>query len=235
MPYCPEPIRDYAANEQSCECKLCSQFVLNEKGNLFQNIFSANNLHIIKKYKHFIWGVGLGQFVTGYSLLLPVRHILSFARLTQEESDELTNIMNEIEQVTLSVYNCSPIFFEHGCSDIPYSSAGSCISHAHMHFFPVQADICKGLNHLTKPVKIDAMEKLKEHVRADEPYALFGRRKQEIYLYKNIYSVQSQFMRMLLFNEVQSDKSWDWRNYVGINEMRETSRRYEKMLKGSKN
>ncbi|MCI9064034.1 MAG: hypothetical protein HFJ17_05485 [Clostridia bacterium] len=79
----------------------------------------------------------LGQFITGYLLIIPLRHVLSISELTPSEFDEFLTVLDDIKYILKLTYNNSPLFvWENGTGDNGIGKAKDSVVHAHVHIAP---------------------------------------------------------------------------------------------------
>ena len=139
-------------------CTFCTEFLDVDKSE-FRSIFPKDilNTRFIRSSKNFICLAALGAVRPGYILLLPKKHLFSFAFLhpfiTQEAQELKTSITIDVR-----TYFSEPIIFEHGVINAE-SHGGGCIDHAHLHFFPSDSDLlpqlmsefsCRPIEHISE-------------------------------------------------------------------------------------
>ncbi|SFR68293.1 HIT family protein [Anaeromicropila populeti] len=184
-------ITDFELN-QLCPCRFCSQFVnesseLNEAGNV-----------IIKKYKNFVLGVGIGQICDRYLILTPIRHISSFSMINTEEQEELKKIMNDLIKFNQSKFNSKTAFVEHGANFI--NNFSKTIEHAHLHVISTTFE----LDDFTLPFrKIE----FNEIFNISGVYNLYFDEEKTLVHESN--TKISQYWRKLIAST--NGREWDWR------------------------
>ncbi|MFC3455335.1 HIT family protein [Amycolatopsis speibonae] len=80
----------------------------------------------------------MSPLVPGHLLLLPKIHHLSFAQVLSSHSDELQDFVGRLVPLYRETFG-EPLIMEHGSSAGQESHA--CITHAHLHFLPVDGEI----------------------------------------------------------------------------------------------
>jgi diadenosine tetraphosphate (Ap4A) HIT family hydrolase len=83
----------------------------------------------------FIGLPSIGCFVDGYLLVLPRRHVDSFAKLDDDELNFGLEFANEICQRLRPIYG-EYIIAEHGSAG-PCDPGAACVDHAHLHLIPL--------------------------------------------------------------------------------------------------
>ena len=98
--------------------------------NNFDNscIYSSKNFFVLPT---------LGEFITGYLLIIPYRHVMSMAELAQEELDEFITVLDDIKYILKLTYNCSNLLvWENGTGNKGLGKAKDSIVHSHFHIAP---------------------------------------------------------------------------------------------------
>ena len=89
---------------------------------------------IIYESENFFVKIEYGCLKKGMVMICPKDHILSAARIPDEQMEEYEQVMKDIEFLLKAVYGNQPvIFFEHGSDPSGYSSHKRSIVHAHTH------------------------------------------------------------------------------------------------------
>ncbi|KFU77339.1 hypothetical protein BB31_31820 [Amycolatopsis lurida NRRL 2430] len=79
----------------------------------------------------------MSPLVLGHLLLLPSKHYLSFAQVLSLHELEVTGLVGDVIPLYRDTFG-EPLILEHGSSAGQESHA--CITHAHLHFLPVDGD-----------------------------------------------------------------------------------------------
>jgi hypothetical protein len=160
----------------------------------------------------------MGEFIIGGLLLLTKKHIPSFSYLSDIEFSKLNVLVAKIKLVIKDMFGISPLIFEHE------SSLASTVDHAHLNIFPTQVNVHEFLvdRIKTKITDYSELKKLRKYPRGylflDSPYT--GK-----YVYDGI-NVESQQIRKIITAQLGIKDRWNWKNYLGINEMIETKKRF---------
>ena len=89
---------------------------------------------IIYESENFYVKIEYGCLKKGMVMICPKEHILSAARIPDEQMDEYEQVMKDVEFLLKAVYGDEPvIFFEHGSDPSGFSSHKRSIVHAHTH------------------------------------------------------------------------------------------------------
>lgn len=201
------------------ECKLCTQFIQQTRPNLFNRIFGNEFSPVISETDNFVWGIGLGQIIEGYTLLMVKTHVFSMGEVMDSLFDEYLDLKSKIIHKYESIYHIKPLIFEHGSID-QCIKAGSCIDHAHLHFFPVNVNLFEDLKKLFDFKKVESIKETKNYADDFTPYFYVENTNSgDKYLFYNIFGVQSQYLRALLSDKIPNAHHWNWKNYIGIEEM----------------
>lgn len=192
------------------ECIFCK---IGEKPEL------ESDKHILDTANFFVIA-GRGQFCEGYQIICARKHRCNFGELTNHEYDEVCIIKKKLEEKIRRIYNCSPVFFEHGDLDL-YHRGGSSISHAHLHVVPLEVnyipDYLLKIGGKVFEDDVSARCYLKHH----KPYFYFQNSAGEICIV-NSSILPCQFGRQLLVNELALNVDWDWRKATDFKRMIET-------------
>ncbi|MFI0798991.1 Diadenosine tetraphosphate (Ap4A) hydrolase [Amycolatopsis lurida] len=93
-----------------------------------RRIYSTGNLTLL---------ADMSPLVLGHLLLLPSKHYLSFAQVLSLHELEVTGLVGDVIPLYRDTFG-EPLILEHGSSAGQESHA--CITHAHLHFLPVDGD-----------------------------------------------------------------------------------------------
>lgn len=89
--------------------------------------------HILFETENFFVVPGTGAFYEGYVMIVPKRHVMSFANLSKSELDEFFMVYSNLSSILSSIYN-KPIFgFECGSGKTGAGKHKTSIVHAHFH------------------------------------------------------------------------------------------------------
>ena len=82
-----------------------------------------------------------------HSLIVPRKHVLSFARLRPDRQVRAHKLLNHLSAQLVRPDDYLPYFFEHGSNEGD-EGVGCGITHAHLHFLYVPADCLDGDSHI---------------------------------------------------------------------------------------
>ena len=109
-------------------------------GNPYPSLAEFNRLTpevndvIIYESENFYVKIEYGCMIKGMVMICPKEHILSAARIPNNQMAEYTQVMRDVEFMLKAVYGDEPvIFFEHGSDPSGFSSHKRSIVHAHTH------------------------------------------------------------------------------------------------------
>ncbi len=97
--------------------------------------------HILYESKNFFAVPGLGAFFDGYVMIVPKKHIMSFAELEEEEFEEFLQVLNDMKFILKSVYKKEIFVFECGSGKNGGGKHATSIVHAHIHLAPTDMPV----------------------------------------------------------------------------------------------
>jgi len=115
------------------DCLLCN--IYNHK--------AKNPEHILYQTNSFFVVPGTGAFFPGYLMIVPKRHIMSFAWLTPSELKEFFQVLDDIRSILKTIYGSQVLAFEAGSKDDGAGKHLTSIVHAHFHLAPVDMPLLK--------------------------------------------------------------------------------------------
>jgi diadenosine tetraphosphate (Ap4A) HIT family hydrolase len=162
----------------------------------------------------------VAPIVEGHSLVIPKRHVTSFAAEPQEAAGELAAFVDRCEDAVRRAYGVEPLVFEHG-SVTDEARSGCCITHAHLHIVPLNA-------HLLRPDERDSFQDLREFVdllrlKPNRDYLLYKGRDRR-YRLSTTANVESQHFRRRMAEAVGEDL-WNWLDLVLLSNANDTRKR----------
>jgi ATP adenylyltransferase len=187
--------------------------------------------------ERFIAIAGLGQITDGYILLLTKEHFFSMAHLPSPSYyEELEFVHNYIVAVLSRLY-ARPIVFEHGPmpvsagagSGVACEGGGSCMDHAHLHFFPIpaQADfMLKRLQEHHSYHRITHLAELQIQQQRNMPYLFFENALQQRWVF-DAPAVPSQYLRRLVAEVMNVPDRWNWHQYPEPERLSNTVQRFK--------
>lgn len=155
----------------------------------------------------------LGQFIKGYLLIIPKRHIMSMAELSQNEFEEFITVLEDIKYILKMTYNNSHILvWENGTGNNGIGKAKDSIVHAHTHIVPssLTPNLIKeksGINFtLINPYDLSKFGKHSYLLLLDDKFWIINDD-------SNLY-IPRQFIRQLLAEDCNiTGEQWNWRLY----------------------
>lgn len=192
------------------ECRYCSGFLSPDA--------SAKelpwNTPVIES-SNFVVVPTLGHFIPGWLLLIPRLHYPCLGALDPDQLSELMEVKARSEALLKSLYG-AVIKFEHGpCSP---GTAGSCVSHAHLHLVPTWKDFHSELCTNFTGRRIGDLFELSSEYRNGSPYLFY----EDDTGLASVYQaplIPSQYMRMLIARHIGRLDQYDWRDYPGESEI----------------
>lgn len=165
--------------------------------------FSKIENTIIYEGKYFYVLPTVGSLVDGYVLIVSKRHVVSSICLNELEMNEYKFLINKYQNIFKKVYGKMPIVFEHGTFD--YNSASSVI-HAHTHIVNINFNNEKDILKKYKFIEIsdfNLIDKSRNYIKY-----INGNK---IYVSYDFPSI-SQFMRILIADEIGISDKYDWKS-----------------------
>jgi diadenosine tetraphosphate (Ap4A) HIT family hydrolase len=149
----------------------------------------------------------LGQIAEGHLLIVPVGHLCALADLTNEQSEHLERLCQQVRSILRGAYGAC-VFFEHG---IRNAGSGGCgIDHAHMHAVPVTADgVLDILTQEFDGSRIGSLRDVKQSLSHNSSYLFFEHDSGERYVFP-ADNLPSQYLRKLVAGSI-GKSDWDWR------------------------
>ena len=158
----------------------------------------------------------LGQFVTGYLLIIPFQHIMSNGELSREHLEEFQIVLSDVEYIINLAYPESKgiLVWENGSGTSGKGKAKDSLVHSHVHIAPsgLTADEIKEMAgfHFDE-LEIMDLPNFKEH-----SYLLMRCPDKEKWLINNdpkVY-IPRQYVRQLIAEEYNiPGDAWNWRTH----------------------
>lgn len=204
-------------------CELCREFT----SRICPYLVPERN-RILYENDKFVVLPSLGSFIEGYLLLFPKVHLPSIAQLDRRDLLELECLLNKVTKIITSEYG-KPLVFEHG-SLSSANRAGASIDHAHLHVVPCNVDLLQVLDSKFKPEELNCWSDL--ILWRDRPYLLTQSQAGKILICEVRENLPSQFLRRHLATELNRSDLWNWRIYIGLEEISKTLARFESLFIG---
>lgn len=168
----------------------------------------------------------LGQFITGYLLIIPYRHVMSNGELDQEVLDEFQTVLDDVKFILELAYPESKghiLVWENGSGSSGVGKAKDSLVHSHVHIAPSTltsdsiAEVAK-FPFDTIELKDLANYKANSYLLIETPEA----GKWAINNDPAVY-IPRQFVRQLIAEEYGIEgERWNWRTYPYHEKMRDT-------------
>ena len=176
--------------------------------------FSSGCSRIVYESQHFLVVPTVGEFITGYLLIIPKRHTMSLAEFTEVEFSEFLQVLDDVRYILDLTYKTSDfLIFENGTGKSGKGKAKDSIVHAHIHIAPSRLTVNKikdisGFHFDT--IKYDEIPQFANHSYLlikdfDDSWAISSN--------PNLY-IPRQYIRQLLAEEHEiTGNQWNWREY----------------------
>ena len=177
------------------ECPFCKL----DKNDIVNTILDESNNFLVLPTK--------GAFCDGYLLIVPKKHINSMNELTDEQKDELINLIDTYRKKFKDIFGEYPLLFEHGSSSTDATTSSSSIRHAHIHIvnhkFKAEQNIISTLN--MNKVSLQEFFEFK-----DKNYISYISNNREFFITYNFKPV-SQQMRIYIAEDLGILNNFNWR------------------------
>ena len=97
--------------------------------------------YILYETKNFFCVPGLGAFFDGYVMIVPKKHVMSFAELNEEEFEEFLQVLDDMRFILESIYKKKIFVFECGSGRNGGGKHETSIVHAHIHLAPTDMPV----------------------------------------------------------------------------------------------
>ena len=127
--------------------------------------------HIVFESENFYVVPGKGAFFDGYLMVVPKRHVMSFAQLTELEFEEFNLILNDLRTILEAIYG-KPVFaFECGSGEDGGGKHKTSIVHAHFHLAPTDMPVLESVQESGLNPALIKKEDLRKY--SHYPYMLY--------------------------------------------------------------
>lgn len=175
----------------------------------------GKNGRTVYKDKYFFVLPTEGQFIKGYFLIIPYRHIMSNAELTPEELEDFKNVLEDVELMIKLTYHCSSVLvWENGSGKSGIGKAKDSIVHSHVHIAPSTVTSNSVITLSGFPFKTITLNELSKYnessyllIRTTNPNEWIIDSSKERY-------IPRQYIRQILAEEygIEGEK-WNWRKF----------------------
>lgn len=183
-----------------------------------------NNERTVYESENFFVIPTIGQFITGYLLIIPYEHVMSNGQLDITALKEFEIVLEDIEYLLKLTYNAPNVLvWENGSGNSGVGKAKDSVVHSHVHVCPsslTSESIEKLSGFPFDTISLEELEKYKEHsyllVRTPD-YS-----KWKINNNPQLY-IPRQYVRQLVAEEygLKGD-SWNWRTCPFTDKMYQT-------------
>lgn len=165
--------------------------------------------------KHFNVLVTIGQFITGYLLIIPKKHVMSMAELSEEERKEFLDVLDDMKYMLNLMYGSNNfLVWENGTGNSGKGKAKNSIVHSHVHIAPSKLT-CEKITNISG-ISLDKICYIDLPKYNLNSYLLIaGKNYDEWFINNNpdVY-IPRQFIRQIVAEEYGiTGDSWNWRIY----------------------
>ncbi|MBQ7410748.1 MAG: hypothetical protein IJW20_05150 [Clostridia bacterium] len=196
------------------DCAYCQYL----DGNIQKNkrtVYRSSNFFVIPT---------LGQFITGYLLIIPDQHIMSNGELSPEHLEEFKNVLEDVEYILKLAYPGYKILvWENGSGSSGKGKAKDSLVHSHVHVAPsalTSNDIKEISGFDFDEINLFDLPKYKDH-----SYLLIKNPDNEKWIINNnpeVY-IPRQYVRQLIAEEYEiPGDAWNWRTHPFEDKMYQT-------------
>ena len=185
------------------------------------------NERTIYRSKNFFVIPTLGQFITGYLLIIPFQHIMSNGELPAEHLEEFKTVLEDVEYILKLAYPEAKgiLVWENGSGSSGKGKAKDSLVHSHVHIAPsgLTAETIREMSGFRyEEIELMDLPKYKAH-----SYLLMRSKDSKHWLINNdpkMY-IPRQYVRQLIAEEyaIPGD-DWNWRTHPFEEKMHETIR-----------
>lgn len=197
------------------DCAYC-KYLHGETQKNERTIYRSENFFVIPT---------LGQFITGYLLIIPNQHIMSNGELSPEHLEEFKGVLEDIEYILKLTYPGYKVIlvWENGSGSSGKGKAKDSLVHSHVHVVLstlTSNDIKKMSGFDFEEIVLEDLPKYKEH-----SYLLIKNPDNEKWIINNnpeVY-IPRQYVRQLIAEEygIPGD-AWNWRTHPFEDKMHQT-------------
>ena len=213
------------------DCVYCRQYLGNTALKNERTIYRSKNFFVIPT---------LGQFITGYLLIIPFQHIMSNGELSTEQLEELTTVIEDVEYILKLAYPESKgiLVWENGSGSSGKGKAKDSLVHSHLHIAPssLTAETIRDMSGFCyEEIELLDLPKYKAN-----PYFLMRSQDKKHWLINNDSKtyIPRQYVRQLIAEEYAiPGNAWNWRThpfeekiYETIHNITSTLLKYEDQL-----
>lgn len=186
--------------------------------------YPADNERTVYQSENFFVLPTVGQFITGYLLIIPFEHVMSNAELDAERLEEFKEVLSDLEYLLKLTYNASNVLvWENGSGNCGIGKAKDSIVHSHVHVCPSQYTSEKIMSVSGFPFETITLDELKNY--KEHSYLLVRTPDHNVWKINNnpeLY-IPRQYVRQLVAEEYGlPGDSWNWRTHHFSKKMYQT-------------
>jgi diadenosine tetraphosphate (Ap4A) HIT family hydrolase len=164
---------------------------------------------VIYRSDHLTLLADMSPLTVGHLLLVSNDHLLSFGAAISAHEDEVKDVLNSLIDHYARTFG-EPILMEHGSS--PNMAGSACITHAHMHFLPLQLDAVHRV--MTQDglaaTELGTLNDLRQLGEQEVPYFYCGDRTRH-HVYGVALELRRQYLRSVAGRLLHIiDPEWDY-------------------------
>lgn len=168
--------------------------------------------HIVYETQSFYVVPGTGAFFEGYLMIVPKKHVMSFALLSKDELNEFYSLLDDLRSILEGIYGKKVFAFECGSGRTGAGKHETSIVHAHFHLAPTEMPV---LHEVQKsglhPALIDKID-LGEY--GEYPYMLYVDQEDNWFIASDPHDYYPrQHPRQVLANWMGCYDIYNWRIY----------------------
>jgi len=211
------------------ECNICrelSSTPVTDFGNDYAEIVLSKD-NLIYESQNLVVIPSLGPLNYSHVMVVPKKHLNSFAEVGIEVLNELDLVKDKIREYGKRVLNCEYVFFESGAGTLT-NHAGGCIVHAHLHAL----SFCSEFNaRISEEIKLSPVDAKEFYKKADinVGYVLYINAEDDWFLCNNPL-LPSQFLRYLYAQCNNVEAYWNWRRHVNIGGVKDVIARFSRFI-----
>lgn len=203
---------------KTSECCICSEF-FSENNSALSYLYKLGlnreiKSRVLYENQRFIIIPSLGPVADCHLLVLPKKHVSSYAALDTESLYYAEKLIRQTSCLVKRKFGSSMVF-EHGTLDSEIHSSASCF-HAHMHIVSCPYSIVPLLrNDELKLRKINSLCSLKDQYVRNRPYFFYQEYPNYAFVMDDTIQ-RSQYLRILVATVLKRAETGDWKKNPGI-------------------
>lgn len=181
--------------------------------------------HIVYETESFYVVPGTGAFFKGYLMIVPKKHVMSFALLSEEELNEFYSLLDDLRSILEGIYRKKVFAFECGSGRTGAGKHETSIVHAHFHLAPTDMPVLQEVQKSgLHPALIDKMDLSKY---GEYPYMLYVDQDDNWFIASDPHDYYPrQHPRQVLANWMGCYEVYNWRIYPFRERMDSIARKF---------